>query len=787
MDYKSLKTLEYHKIIEKLSSYAGSEAARKMCADLKPMTDINSINDALTQTSDALSRIYAKGSVSFSGVTNIIDSIKRLEVGSTLNTHELLNISAVLTTAAAAKSHYEETNDSLTDYFNSLEPLTPLNTQIKNCIISEEEISDDASGTLRDIRRQMRISADRIHTELNKILNSPSTRPCLQDYVITMRQGRYCLPVKAEYKSKIAGMIHDQSATGSTIFIEPAAVVKLNNDIRELELKEQAEIERILAALSAEASAYTDELQSDYTILVTLDFIFAKAQLSKFYKCSCPIMNTDKYINIKKGRHPLIPAKTVVPIDIYLGKDFNLLIVTGPNTGGKTVSLKTVGLLTLMAQSGLHIPAMDHSQIAVFDNIFADIGDEQSIEQSLSTFSSHMTNTVSILKEADENSLILFDEIGAGTDPTEGAALAIAILSDLHNKDITTMATTHYSEIKVFALTTEGVENASCEFDVATLSPTYRLLIGVPGKSNAFAISRKLGLPSYIIDDASSRIDANDIHFEDLLTDLENSRITIEKEQAEIKEYKDQIRRLKAEAAAKSKRLDERTDKIIRKANEEAAEILREAKEYADETIKTMNKHGMSVKELEKQRSAVRDKMNKRQEKLAVKTTAPKSHKPVSAAELKEGMHVRVLSMNVIGTILSAPNPKGEVTVGVGSLTTKTKINNLEIVTGYKDPEEKTTIKTGGSSRIKMSKSASISPEINLLGLTVDEAVAKLDKYLDDAYIAKIAQVRIVHGKGTGALRNGVASYLKGVPYVKSFRLGEVGEGDAGVTIVEFK
>ena len=368
MDYKSLKTLEYHKIIEKLSSYAGSEAARKMCADLKPMTDINSINDALTQTSDALSRIYAKGSVSFSGVTNIIDSIKRLEVGSTLNTHELLNISAILTTAAAAKSHYEETNDSLTDYFNSLEPLTPLNTQIKNCIISEEEISDDASGTLRDIRRQMRISADRIHTELNKILNSPSTRSCLQDYVITMRQGRYCLPVKAEYKSQIAGMIHDQSATGSTIFIEPAAVVKLNNDIRELELKEQAEIERILAALSAEASAYTDELQSDYTILVTLDFIFAKAQLSKFYKCSCPIMNTDKYINIKKGRHPLIPAKTVVPIDIYLGKDFNLLIVTGPNTGGKTVSLKTAGLLCTMAQSGLLIPANENSSVCLFEN-----------------------------------------------------------------------------------------------------------------------------------------------------------------------------------------------------------------------------------------------------------------------------------------------------------------------------------------------------------------------------------------------------------------------------------
>lgn len=789
MNYKSLSTLEYNKITEKLASYAGCEAAKQAALGLKPMTDIDEINLALTQTSDALSRIYAKGSVSFSGVSDISDSVKRLEVGSTLSILELLRISALLSTAAAAKSHYEETTDSLTEYFNSLCPLTPLNTQIKRCIISEEEISDDASAALRDLRRQKRIASDRIHTELNKLLNSPSTRSCLQDYVITMRQGRYCLPVKAEYKSQVAGMIHDQSATGSTLFIEPAAVVKLNNDIRELELKEQAEIERILAELSAEASGFTDELTSDYTVLVTLDFIFAKAQLSKHYNCSCPVMNTKKYINIKKGRHPLIPAKSVVPIDIYLGREFDLLIVTGPNTGGKTVSLKTVGLLTLMAQSGLHIPAMEHSEIAVFDNIFADIGDEQSIEQSLSTFSSHMTNTVSILKEADENSLILFDEIGAGTDPDEGAALAIAILSDLHGRGITTMATTHYSEIKVFALTTEGVENACCEFDVTTLSPTYRLLIGVPGKSNAFAISRKLGLPSYIIDDAASRMDANDIHFEDLLSDLENSRITIEKEQAEINEYKEEIRKLKAELAAKSKRLDERTDKIIRKANEEAAEILREAKEYADETIKTMNKHGMSVKELEKQRSAVRDKMNKRQEKLAVKQKAPKARKASSIEDFKPGVHVRVLSMNLIGTVTGTPNSKGEITVSVGSLNTKTKMNNLEILTDYKDPEESkySASKVGGSGKIKMSKSASISPEINLLGLTVDEAVSRLDKYLDDAYIAKIGQVRIVHGKGTGALRNGVAAYLKGVPYVKSFRLGEVGEGDAGVTIVEFK
>ena len=584
-------------------------------------------------------------------------------------------------------------------------------------------------------------------------------------------------------------MVHDQSATGSTLFIEPAAVVKLNNDIRELELKEQAEIEAILAELSAKASEFTDELLTDFQVLTTLDFIFAKAQMSKQYKCSCPVMNTNNYINIKKGRHPLIDPHKVVPIDIYLGKNFNLLIITGPNTGGKTVSLKTVGLLTLMAQSGLHIPALDHSELAVFDNVFADIGDEQSIEQSLSTFSSHTTNTVSILKEADAHSLILFDEIGAGTDPTEGAALAISILNDLHKRGITTMATTHYSEIKVYALTTDGVENACCEFDVESLRPTYRLLIGIPGKSNAFAISKKLGLPDYIIKDASARMDADDVQFEDLLSDLEHSRITIEKERAEINAYKQEIQQLKDELKTKSDRLDERRDKILRKANEEAAAILKDAKEYADQTIKTMNKHGMTVKELEKQRSAIRDKMNKRQEKLSVQAAKPKAHKAHDISEFKVGTHVRVLSMNLIGTVTAPPSPKGEITVQMGSLSTKTKINNLEILVGYKDPEEakKAPKGAGGSGKIKMSKAASISHEINLLGLTVDEAVAKLDKYLDDAYISRIPQVRIVHGKVTGALRNGVTAYLRGVPYIKSFRLGEIGEGDTGVTIVDFK
>ena len=789
MNYKSLTTLEYNKIIEKLVSFAASEPAKERLKKLVPMTDINDINHALAQTNDALRRIYAKGCVDFSGIKDISASVTRLDVGSALSASELLNISSLLTCAAHVKGYYEEMPDSISDMFTMLDGITSLNNSIKRAIISEDEISDEASPTLKSLRRQKANANDKIHSELTRMLNSNSVRNCLQDFVITTRSSRYCLPVKAEYKSQVPGMVHDQSATGSTLFIEPASVVKLNNDIRELELKEQAEIEVILASLSAAAAEYTDILSTDQSILTDLDFIFAKAQLSRFYKCSEPMMNTNNYINIKKGRHPLIDQHAVVPIDIYLGDKFNLLIITGPNTGGKTVSLKTVGLLTLMAQAGLNIPALEHSEIAVFDNIFADIGDEQSIEQSLSTFSSHMTNTVNILKEADENSLILFDEIGAGTDPTEGAALAISILNDLHLRGITTMATTHYSEIKVYALTTDGVENACCEFDVNSLRPTYRLLIGIPGKSNAFAISKKLGLPEYLIQDASSRMDSEDIKFEDLVADLENSRITIEKEREEINIYKSEIEQLKAQLKKKSDRLEERTDKIIRKANEEAANILREAKEYADETIKTMNKHGMTVKELEHQRSELRDKMKKNQSKLSIKPAKEqKSHKSHNLCDFTVGTHVKVLSMNLEGVITGKPNNKGELTVQMGSLSTKTKISNLEILENYKEPKEKSTTKgVGGSGKIKMSKSSNISHEINLLGLTVDEAVSRLDKYLDDAYLSGIPQVRVVHGKGTGALRNGVTSYLYGVPYIKSFRLGEIGEGDTGVTIVDFK
>lgn len=790
MNNKSLSTLEYNKIISRLVSFACSDGAKQILHKLEPMTDIDKINTALDYTNDALTRVYQKGSVDFSRIKDIRGSIARLKVGSSLNALELLNISMLLECAAHIKGYYEQRADSIQPLIDMLDPVTLLNNAIKKCIISEDEISDDASANLRSIRRQKNISADRIHTELNKILNSPSTRTYLQDYVITTRQGRFCLPVKAEYKSLMPGMVHDQSSTGSTVFIEPAAVVKLNNDIRELELKEQAEIEVILADLSAKAAEYTDSLLSDYEILTNLDCIFAKALLSRHFNCSRPVMNNKGIVNIKKGRHPLIEPHTVVPIDIYLGTDFNLLIITGPNTGGKTVSLKTVGLLTLMAQAGLNIPALEHSDIAVFDNIFADIGDEQSIEQSLSTFSSHMTNTVDILKKADSNSLILFDEIGAGTDPTEGAALAIAILDSLHRRNITTMATTHYSEIKMYALTTDGVENACCEFDVQSLRPTYRLLIGVPGKSNAFAISKKLGLSDNIINDASRRLDSEDIKFEDLVTDLEQSRVTIEREREELNEYKAQIAQLKSELTKKTERLDERTDNIIRKANEEAARILKDAKEYADKTINAMNKHGMTVKELEKHRSAIREKMNKRQEKLKIEPANNISeHKAHDISEFKVGMHVKVLTMNVIGTVSQIHKNKNQVTVLVGSLSTKMDIKNLAILKGYKDPAETSSKPkgAGGSGKIKMSKSSSVSSEINLLGYTVDEAIAVLDKYLDDAYIARIPQVRIVHGKGTGALRSGITSYLHGVPYIKEFRLGQIGEGAEGVTIVTFK
>lgn len=795
MNQKVLKTLEYHKIIEKLTEYAASEPGKRLCRELEPSSDFEEIVQAQAETADAVARVRQKGSVSFTGISDIGGSLKRLEIGSSLSIHELLAVSSLLTCAARAKNYgrrqeSELPDDSLDEMFRALEPLTNVNNEITRCIISEEEVADDASPGLRHVRRQMKITGDRVHTQLNAILNS--SRTMLQDPVITMRDGRYCLPVKAEYKSSFQGMVHDQSATGSTLFIEPMAIIKLNNELRELEIREQKEIEMVLAALSMELVPYVETILINLKLLTKLDFIFARAALARHYNCSMPKFNKNGYIHIKDGRHPLLDPKKVVPINVYLGKDFDLLIVTGPNTGGKTVSLKTVGLFTLMGQSGLQIPAFDGSELAVFDEVFADIGDEQSIEQSLSTFSAHMTNIVKILEKADSHSLCLFDELGAGTDPTEGAALAIAVLSFLHNMKCRTMATTHYSELKVYALTTPGVENACCEFDVETLRPTYRLLIGIPGKSNAFAISQKLGLPDFIIQDAKSRLEEGDEAFEDLLASLEESRVTIEKEREEIASYKSEISRLKSRLEQKEERFDERKDKLIRNANEEAQRILREAKETADHTIRQINKLAQSSgvgKELEAERTKLREKLDKVDKNLSLKNEkGPK--KTISPKKLKIGDGVKVLTMNLNGTVSSLPNAKGDLYVQMGILRSLVNIKDLELLNepAISGPGMDLMKKNNtGSGKIKMSKSFSVSPEVNLIGMTVDEAIPVLDKYLDDAYLAHLPKVRVVHGRGTGALKAGVHKHLKKLKYVKEFRLGDFGEGDTGVTIVTFK
>ena len=791
MNEKALSTLEYDKIIEMLTSRASSPLGKIRCEDLVPSSSLGEIEYRQQQTQDALTRLFQKGNLSFGSVKDVRGSLKRLEIGSTLGITELLQICGLLENTARVKSYgrRERENgltDSLDELFDSLEPLSGLSAEIRRCILSEDEISDDASSTLKQIRRSMKVTGERIHTQLSGMV-SGSARTYLQDSVITMRNGRYCIPVKAEYKSQVPGMIHDQSSTGSTLFIEPMAIVKLNNDIRDLELKEAAEIEVILATLSELAANNREVIQYNLENMVELDFIFARASLAMDMNATRPIFNTDSYINIRKGRHPLIAKEKVVPIDIHLGKEFHLLIVTGPNTGGKTVSLKTVGLLTLMGQSGLHIPALDRSELSIFDEVYADIGDEQSIEQSLSTFSSHMTNVVSFIEKADPHSLVLFDELGAGTDPTEGAALAIAILNHLQKQGIRTMATTHYSELKVYALSTPGVENASCEFDVETLRPTYRLLIGVPGKSNAFAISGKLGLPSYIIDEAKKQISEQDESFEDVISTLEANRVTIEKERLEIEKYKEEIHALKSQLEAKQEKLDQRKERIIQEANEEAHAILREAKEYADQTMKNFHKFGqanISVKEMEAERQKLRQKMTKVEKNISIKEK--KTTGSLKASDLHLGDGVKVLSLNLKGTVSSLPDSKGFLFVQMGIMRSKIHISDLALLQEEAVITAPNMQKTSAG-KIKMSKSSSVGIEINLLGKTVDEAIAELDKYLDDAYLAHIPSVRIVHGKGTGALRKGVHNYLRKVKYVSSFRLGEFGEGDAGVTIVEFK
>ncbi|MGN0483239.1 MAG: endonuclease MutS2 [Lachnospiraceae bacterium] len=794
MNKKALKTLEYDKIIAHLTDYASSEGGKRLCQDLVPSYDLKEIELSQTQTKDALERIFKRGSLSFSGISDITASIKRLEIGGTLNTIELLRIAKLLETAKRVKSYAriereDEKKDSLDRYFDSIEPLTPLCQEINRCILSEEEISDDASSTLRSIRRSIQRANEKIRSQLNSMLNNTTTRGYLQDAVITMRNGRYCLPVVAEHKGQIPGMIHDQSSSGSTLFIEPMAVVKLNNDLRELFLKEKEEIEVILANLSAQVAEYSGFLTDDLKVLTKLDFIFAKGMLAKEYNGVAPLFNNEGRIRIRKGRHPLLNKKKVVPIDVELGQEFDQLIVTGPNTGGKTVSLKTVGLFTLMGQAGLHIPANDRSELAIFDDVYADIGDEQSIEQSLSTFSSHMTNIISILDNVTPNSLVLFDELCAGTDPTEGAALAIAILTELHNRQIRVMATTHYSELKVFAMSTAGVQNACCEFNVETLSPTYRLLIGIPGKSNAFAISSKLGLPEFIIESARGNLSEKDESFEDLLTDLETSRVTIEKEREEIALYKTEIQNLKQKLEQKQERVEQSRDKILKEANEKAYEILAEAKKTADESIRNFNKFGttrdLSAKELEEERSKLRSKMSKVEKNLSDQKKQQRNNNVPK--QLHIGDSVKVLSMNLTGTVHTLPNAKGDLQVQMGILRSTVNIKDLVLLEESAPAKNSKKKSAGSSGKIRMSKSASVSTEINLIGRTTDEAIALLDKYLDDAYLAHLPSVRIVHGKGTGALRAAVQKHLKRCKYVSSYRLGTFGEGDAGVTIAEFK
>ena len=794
MNEKVLRTLEYTKIIDKLTEKASSEPGKRLCRELVPMTDLEQIRLAQVQTRDALSMLFAKGSTSFGGNKDVSMSLRSLEIGSTLSIPELLKIAGLLDNVNRIKAYGRTVRDdeketSLTDYFERLEPMTPLANEINRCILSEEEIADDASPGLKHVRRSIALIGEKIHSQLTSMVNG-SYRSYLQDAVITMRDNRYCIPVKSEYKSQVPGMVHDQSSTGSTFFIEPTAIVNLNNQLKELTIKEKEEIEAVLASLSSQAAESISEISEDQKIMTFLDFVFAKASLAMEENATMPLFNQEHYINIRKGRHPLLSPKKVVPIDIHLGKDFDLLVVTGPNTGGKTVSLKTVGLFTLMGQAGLHIPALDRSELSIFTEVFADIGDEQSIEQSLSTFSSHMTSIVSILQKADENSLCLFDELGAGTDPTEGAALAIAILDHLHTRGIRTMATTHYSELKVYALSTDFVENACCEFNVETLAPTYRLLIGIPGKSNAFAISQKLGLPDYIIQAAKEQINAEDKSFEDLLTDLENSRLTIEKERLEIASYKEEIKTLKERLQTKNEKIDSAKEKILREANEKAREILQDAKNVADETIRVYQKAGpnASLKDLEKTRDRLRGEIGKKNEKLALKTQDPKKGRQIKPEQLKIGDSVKILSMGLNGTVSSLPDHKGNLFVQCGIMRSQANVKDLVYADAEAAPAASVLQrKPSSAGKVKMSKSFSISPEINLLGKTVDEALAELDKYLDDAYLAHLSTVRVVHGKGTGALRSAVQSHLKRVKYVKSYRLGEYGEGDAGVTIVTFK
>lgn len=789
MNKKALHTLEYDKIIEKLAAFAVSPMAKERARELQPATVMSDIALWQQETTEATDMILRKGTPSFGGFREIRPQLKRASMAGVLSISELMEIGEFLYVCRKMKNYGKHENkaeayERMDEYFELLAPIPSLENEINRCILSETEISDDASAELRNIRKEIKISNEKVRDHLNGVISSSAYRNMLQDFVITIRNDRYCVPVKSEYRNTFPGMIHDQSNTGSTLFMEPLSVIQLNNKIKELQAKEKDEIRKILVELSRLVTENTMVLEANLELLTQMDFIFAKAGLSVFMGGTRPLFNTKGYIHIEKARHPLLDAKAVVPINIYLGKEFTTLLITGPNTGGKTVALKTLGLFTLMGQAGLHIPAFDHSQLAIFDNVFADIGDEQSIEQSLSTFSSHMTNIVKIMDEVTDDSLVLFDELGAGTDPTEGAALALAIIQALKERKIRTAVTTHYSELKVYALSTKGVENACCEFDVETLRPTYRLLIGIPGKSNAFAISKRLGLQEYIINSAKEFISQDEARFEDVITDLEISKKSVAYEQERAEQYRIEAENLKIEVERQKEKTSEQKEKILQKAREEAKLIYAQAKEEADSIIKEMNRQAKekgNQQKLLENRSKLKEKLSSVQEDFLKSKKIKPSHKVPE--NLQTGNRVYVISFDQNGVVLSPPDKNKEVMVQMGSM--KAKIPLAELMLDDSAPKE--TKQKQPAPRAKISKSQFISAEIDCRGQLVDEALANIDKYIDDAYLSGLKQIVIIHGKGTGALRTAVQSYLKTNSHVKSQRPGVYGEGEAGVTVVELK
>ena len=826
MTLKALHTLEYNKITHLLTSHAVSPMGKDRAKALIPMTNLHEIERAQQETTEATTLILRNGSLPLGGIRDIREALQRALVGGVLAIEELLHVGDFLYVCGKIQDYGE--HDKRYEECESLQPLFDgvffaghLEREIKRCILNQYELSDDASPALANIRRNILSAGDRIRDHLNKIVQSNEYKTMLQEPIITTRNDRYCVPVKAEYRSAFSGMIHDQSASGATLFMEPTSVVQLNNKIKELFLEESQEIQRILQKLSGMVAEQADVLRTNIEMLTTLDFIFAKGELSISMNGTQPVFNEEGCIDIKKGRHPLLASDKVVPTDIYLGRDFTTLLITGPNTGGKTVSLKTIGLFTLMGQAGLHIPATDHSELAVFGQVFADIGDEQSIEQSLSTFSSHMKNIVGILNEIDENALVLLDELGAGTDPTEGAALAVSILEYLHQRQIRTVVTTHYSELKLYALGTERVENASCEFDVETMKPTYKLLIGIPGKSNAFAISRRLGLPEHIINHAKEVLTSEDIRFEDMITDLEINKKTVLIEKDRAEEYRREAENLRKHFESQKEKLTSQRDKILTDAREEALKIVREAKDRADEMYKDFQKQlkaaasqNISQNNLMSSRQVMWDQLSKMEKEMAngIAGSTKKNYQPITAVKKpEEGDRVYVHSLNQTGTIVTAPEGSGEVTVQAGIMKIKVKIGDLSLAdekvgkskagsTGNGESYKKAAKLYGsgvsggsgvsasqGTRGPKIGKAHSISPEIDLRGMLAYEGTDQAIKYLDDAFLASLSQVTIIHGKGTGALRSAIHNKLKNHPYVKNFRLGTYGEGEDGVTIVELK